>query len=279
MRRPMDSKQRERQCAGRGPGRDARHVRQHPPAHRLAPDTEGGFTSKDGEVTTIYEAATEYSEARTPLCVLAGKEYGSGSLRDWAAAARACSASASCWRSRTSGSTAPTWSGWGSCPCSSRTASRLESLGLAGEESFDLAPLEESARTLEVTARPGDGADPVKLEASVRIDTPTSGSTTATAGSSPSCCGSCERHRDGETQTDAGTTDVAPAQDEAAGSRRPLQLTHEAAQHILGAELAEVLEHDQAPRSRVRRRLLDKGCNHCALIEVGERTLVSRDLA
>ena len=51
----------------------------------LAPDTEGGFTKKDGEVKPIYDAALEYHEEGTPLCVIAGKEYGSGSSRDWAA--------------------------------------------------------------------------------------------------------------------------------------------------------------------------------------------------
>ena len=51
----------------------------------LAPDTEGGFTTKDGEVKPIYDAALEYHEEGTPLCVIAGKEYGSGSSRDWAA--------------------------------------------------------------------------------------------------------------------------------------------------------------------------------------------------
>src|SRR5204863_4049607 len=51
--------------------------------NQLAPGTEGGFTTKDGEVKTIFDAAEEYGD--TPLCVLAGKEYGSGSSRDWAA--------------------------------------------------------------------------------------------------------------------------------------------------------------------------------------------------
>src|SRR4051812_22989574 len=52
--------------------------------NQLAPGTEGGFTKKDGEETTIYEAAMEYADEGTPLSVLAGKEYGSGSSRDWA---------------------------------------------------------------------------------------------------------------------------------------------------------------------------------------------------
>jgi aconitate hydratase len=55
--------------------------------NQLAPGTEGGFTRHmpDGEDMTIYDAAIEYAGEGTPLVVLAGKEYGSGSSRDWAA--------------------------------------------------------------------------------------------------------------------------------------------------------------------------------------------------
>ncbi len=57
--------------------------------NQLAPGTEGGFTRDftvaDGPVTTVYDAAVNYAAAGTPLVVLAGKEYGSGSSRDWAA--------------------------------------------------------------------------------------------------------------------------------------------------------------------------------------------------
>ena len=56
--------------------------------NQIAPGTEGGVTkdfTKDGEVTSVYEASQSYQEAGTPLVVLAGKEYGSGSSRDWAA--------------------------------------------------------------------------------------------------------------------------------------------------------------------------------------------------
>ncbi len=53
--------------------------------NQLAPDTNGGWTKKDGDEKTIFEAAMEYQEEGTPLLVLAGKEYGSGSSRDWAA--------------------------------------------------------------------------------------------------------------------------------------------------------------------------------------------------
>jgi len=55
--------------------------------NEMAPGTEGSFTTymPTGEVTSIYEASTRYQEAGTPTAVLAGKEYGSGSSRDWAA--------------------------------------------------------------------------------------------------------------------------------------------------------------------------------------------------
>lgn len=53
--------------------------------NELAPGTEGGFTTKDGEVTTVYEAAMDYKAQGTPLVVFGGKEYGTGSSRDWAA--------------------------------------------------------------------------------------------------------------------------------------------------------------------------------------------------
>ena len=53
--------------------------------NQLAPGTEGGVTVKDGKVTSIYDASREYIAEGTPLVVLGGKEYGSGSSRDWAA--------------------------------------------------------------------------------------------------------------------------------------------------------------------------------------------------
>src|SRR5581483_8577834 len=55
--------------------------------NQLAPGTEGGWTTYQpgGEVMTIYDAAVRYKEAGVPLLVIAGKEYGSGSSRDWAA--------------------------------------------------------------------------------------------------------------------------------------------------------------------------------------------------
>jgi aconitate hydratase len=63
--------------------------------NELVPGSEGTWTAHlpDGEEMTIFAAAERYLAERTPTIVLAGKEYGSGSSRDWAAKARTCSAS------------------------------------------------------------------------------------------------------------------------------------------------------------------------------------------
>jgi aconitate hydratase len=133
----------------------------------LAPGTEGGFTKKDGQVVPIYDAAMEYADAGVPLCVLAGREYGSGSSRDWAAkgprllGVRFVIAESYERIHRTN------LVGMGILPLQFPDGESVESLGLTGDESFDLAPLEDGARTLAVSASSG-----VEFEARVRIDTP-----------------------------------------------------------------------------------------------------------
>ncbi len=135
--------------------------------NRLAPGTEGGFTVKGGEVRSIYEAAMEYAGEGVPLCVLAGREYGSGSSRDWAAkgprllGVRFVIAESYERIHRTN------LVGMGVLPLQFPDGETLESLGLTGEESFDLEPLSDGARTLGVKASNG-----VSFEARVRIDTP-----------------------------------------------------------------------------------------------------------
>jgi aconitate hydratase len=133
----------------------------------LAPGTEGGFTKKDGEVTTIFEAAMDYAREGVPLCVLAGKEYGSGSSRDWAAKGPRLLGvrfvlAESYERIRRSNLV-----GMGILPLQFRDGESMESLGLTGEETFDLEPLEEGARALRIRT---DGG--LELEARVRVDTP-----------------------------------------------------------------------------------------------------------
>jgi aconitate hydratase len=136
--------------------------------NQLAPGTEGGVTLHlpDGEEMSIFDAAMKYAEEEVPLLVLAGKEYGSGSSRDWAAKGPRLlgvrfAVAESYERIHRSNLV-----GMGVLPLQFPEGESVESLGLTGKETFDLAPLEDGARTLKVTA------DAVEFEATVRIDTP-----------------------------------------------------------------------------------------------------------
>jgi aconitate hydratase len=133
----------------------------------LAPGTEGGFTKKDGEVVPIYDAAMDYAADGVPLCVLAGREYGSGSSRDWAAKGPRLLGVRFVIAESYERIHRSNLVGMGVLPLQFPEGESAESLGLTGEESFDLAPLEEGARTLSVSASNG-----VEFEARVRIDTP-----------------------------------------------------------------------------------------------------------
>jgi aconitate hydratase len=139
--------------------------------NQLAPGTEGGITVKDGEQTTIYDAAMEYQSEGVPLGVLAGKEYGSGSSRDWAAKGPRLQGIRFAIAESYERIHRSNLVGMGILPLQFPDGESVESLGLTGFESFDLAPLEEGAKTLRVTATPESG-EPVVFDARVRIDTP-----------------------------------------------------------------------------------------------------------
>ena len=144
--------------------------------NQLAPGTEGGWTrhQPDGEQMTIYDAAMRYAEEGTPLLVLAGKEYGSGSSRDWAAkgtmllGVRAVIAE-SFERIHRSNLVF-----MGVLPLQLKDSNTVSSLGLTGQESFDvtgiaagLAPRSD----VRVLATSGDGTT-MEFVATARIDTP-----------------------------------------------------------------------------------------------------------
>ena len=81
--------------------------------NKMLAGVEGGMTRGPSATTmSIYDAAMAYQAEGGPLVVLAGKEYGTGSSRDWAAKGTSCSASARCWPRASSASIAPTWSAW-----------------------------------------------------------------------------------------------------------------------------------------------------------------------
>jgi len=132
-------------------------------------DRAGGFTRRfpGGEETTIFEAAMAYADEGVPLVVLAGKEYGSGSSRDWAAkgtkllGVRAVVAESFERIHRSN------LIGMGVLPLQFPKGESVDSLGLSGEEAIDVGDLENGeSRTVTVTA------DDAEFEATVRLDTP-----------------------------------------------------------------------------------------------------------
>jgi aconitate hydratase len=135
----------------------------------LLVERAGGFTRRfpGGEETTIFEAAMAYAEEGVPLVVLAGREYGSGSSRDWAAkgtkllGVRAVIAESFERIHRSN------LIGMGVLPLQFPAGESVESLGLTGEELIDVGDLEEG-QTKTVTVKAGV----VEFEATVRLDTP-----------------------------------------------------------------------------------------------------------
>jgi aconitate hydratase len=144
--------------------------------NRLVPDVEGGYTRHfpDGETMSIYDAAVKYRQEGVPLVVLAGKEYGTGSSRDWAAkgtillGVRAVIA-ASYERIHRSNLI-----GMGVLPLAFLPGQNAETLGLSGEETIDIAGLSndlQPGQRLGVRATRPDGQS-IEFEVVVRIDSP-----------------------------------------------------------------------------------------------------------
>jgi aconitate hydratase len=138
-------------------------------------DKEGGFTvhHPDDEETTIYEASLQYAEEGVPLVVLAGKEYGSGSSRDWAAkgsfllGVRAVIAESFERIHRSN------LIGMGVLPVQYAEGENAESLGLTGHESFDIGGLGNLAPGKELTVRATtDDGDTTEFKVKARVDSP-----------------------------------------------------------------------------------------------------------
>jgi aconitate hydratase len=137
-------------------------------------DREGGFTRHfpDGEETTIYEAAMKYADDSVPLVVLAGEEYGSGSSRDWAAKGTALLGVRAVIAESFERIHRSNLIGMGVVPLQFADGESAESLGLTGDETFDVGDLENGeTKQVEVTARK-DGGEEINFEARVRLDTP-----------------------------------------------------------------------------------------------------------
>ncbi len=142
--------------------------------NQMAPGTEGGYTRDligDGEVTTVFEASEKYIAEGVPLVVLAGKEYGSGSSRDWAAKGTALLGVKVVIAESYERIHRSNLIGMGVLPLQFPQGETAESLGLTGEETFEVTGITamndgETPRTVKVKA------DETEFDAVVRIDTP-----------------------------------------------------------------------------------------------------------
>ncbi|MGH8206856.1 MAG: aconitate hydratase AcnA, partial [Steroidobacteraceae bacterium] len=142
----------------------------------LVPGTEGGVTRHlpDGTQMSIYDAAMRYKSEGTALIIIAGKEYGTGSSRDWAAkgtmllGARAVIAESFERIHRSN------LIGMGVLPLQFKNAQNAQSLGLTGEEVYDISGFDQGdAASAQVVASPNAGGGaPIRFEVRVRIDTP-----------------------------------------------------------------------------------------------------------
>jgi aconitate hydratase len=141
----------------------------------LCPGTEGGVTQHipDGEQMSIYDAAMKYKAAGTPLIILAGKEYGSGSSRDWAAKGTVLLGVRAVIAESYERIHRSNLVGMGVLPLQFLPGQNAQGLGLTGKESYSISGGSDPARkTVAVVATPDGGGKAICFEARVRIDTP-----------------------------------------------------------------------------------------------------------
>ena len=147
--------------------------------NQIAPGTEGGFTRDftrpDGPVTTVFEAAQSYAAAGTPLVVLTGKEYGSGSSRDWAAKGTALLGVKVVIAESYERIHRSNLIGMGVLPLQFPDGENADSLGLTGTETISVTgvtALNAGVIPATVTVTAQGEAGTTTFEAKVRIDTP-----------------------------------------------------------------------------------------------------------
>ena len=141
----------------------------------LVPGVEGGVSVHlpSGEQTSIYDAAMRYKKEGTPLVILAGREYGTGSSRDWAAKGTMLLGVKAVIAESFERIHRSNLIGMGVVPLQFLAGENPQSLGLTGKEVFDIPGLgDASAKEVSVTATPQGGGKPIVFKARVRIDTP-----------------------------------------------------------------------------------------------------------
>ena len=142
--------------------------------NQLAPGTEGGWTvhQPSGEQMTIYAAAVRYQQEGTPLLVIAGKEYGAGSSRDWAAKGTLLLGVKAVLAESFERIHRSNLIGMGVLPLQFRDGDSAASLGLTGTDTFSIIGLEGGDASQVSVVVTAENADQREFEARVRIDTP-----------------------------------------------------------------------------------------------------------
>jgi aconitate hydratase len=144
--------------------------------NQMAPGTEGGWTTSrpDGELMTIYDAAMKYKDEGTPLLVIAGKEYGSGSSRDWAAKGTLLLGVKAVVAESFERIHRSNLVNMGVLPLQFQPGATAVSLGLIGKERFELTGIAQGLRPGGIiTIRAVGELDTViEFQAVARIDTP-----------------------------------------------------------------------------------------------------------
>ncbi|HEY2400354.1 MAG TPA: aconitate hydratase AcnA [Steroidobacteraceae bacterium] len=141
----------------------------------LVPGVEGGVSVHlpTNEQMSIYDAAMKYKKEGTPLVILAGREYGTGSSRDWAAKGTMLLGVKAVISESFERIHRSNLIGMGVVPLQFLTGQNAQSLGLTGREVFDISGLTVGdAKEVSVVATPPDGGKPISFKARVRIDTP-----------------------------------------------------------------------------------------------------------
>ena len=141
--------------------------------NQLAPGTEGGWTvhQPSGEQMSIYDAAMRYQQDKVPLLVIGGKEYGSGSSRDWAAKGTLLLGVKAVLVQSYERIHRSNLVGMGVLPLQFQDGESAKSLGLEGTEVYDVMGLQVGVKEVTVIATPENG-EPIRIAALVRIDTP-----------------------------------------------------------------------------------------------------------
>lgn len=141
--------------------------------NKLAPGTEGGWTklAESDEPTTIFEAAEEFRSKNTDLIVIAGKEYGTGSSRDWAAKGVSLLGVKAVVAESYERIHRSNLIGMGVLPLEFNSGDSAESIGLNGFETFDMGSITKDSKVASLRAKSKDG-EVKTFEAKIRIDTP-----------------------------------------------------------------------------------------------------------